>query len=450
MKSKIRRVLIANRGEIAVRIIRACKELKIESVAVYSEADRDSLHVRMADKAVCIGLASASKSYLNARAILATALAYKADAIHPGYGFLSENPEFALLCEQEGVTFVGPSSQTIRSMGDKVAARVLAQRAGVPTTPGSEGAIEDIKEAQKVAAEIGYPVLLKASAGGGGRGMRVVESPSDLDKNLKEAMGEAQSAFGNPAVYIEKYMTNIRHIEIQILGDGKTAIHLGERDCSTQRRNQKLIEESPSTVLKAEVRDAMAAAAVNLCQLAEYSSAGTIEFIYDQDEDKFYFIEMNTRIQVEHPVTEVVTGIDLVKHQFLIADGESLSLRQSDIASHGHAIEFRINAEDFENGFRPSPGTIGLVQLPGGPGVRVDTHIYPGYAVPPFYDSLLAKVICFGVNRDEALARAARALDEMVVEGVKTTIPFHRQIIAHPIFRTGSINTRFVHDSLGF
>ena len=450
MPNKIKRALIANRGEIAVRVMRACKELQIETIAVYSEADRDSLHVQMADKAVCIGSPSASKSYLNGRTIVSTALAYKADAIHPGYGFLSENAEFALLCEQEGVTFVGPASKTIRSMGDKVAARMLAEKAGVPTTPGSKGAVADLRDARKVADEIGYPVLLKASAGGGGRGMRVVDSPADLENKLREAMGEAQSAFGDPAVYIEKYMTNIRHIEIQILGDGKTAIHLGERDCSTQRRNQKLIEESPSIVLAPEVRSAMASAAVNLCQVAEYSSAGTIEFIYDQDGDKFYFIEMNTRIQVEHPVTEVVTGIDLVKQQFRIADGDGLSLRQSDIGFQGHAIEFRINAEDFENGFRPSPGTIGLVRLPGGPGVRVDTHIYPGYTVPPFYDSLLGKVICFGAGRDEALARAGRALDEMVIEGVKTTIPFHKGIIAHPAFKAGSINTRFVHDILGF
>jgi acetyl-CoA carboxylase biotin carboxylase subunit len=449
MSKAIRKVLIANRGEIAVRVIRACKELGIETLAVYSEADRESLHVQMADQCVCVGSANASKSYLNTSAILSAALTFKADAIHPGYGFLSENWKFAQQCEEEGVTFVGPSSETIRCMGDKVAARALAHKAGVPTTPGSDGAVADSAAAKRVADEIGYPVLLKASAGGGGRGMRVVETAAELDRNLKEAMAEAQSAFGDSAVYIEKYMTNIRHIEIQILGDGQRSIHLGKRDCSIQRRNQKLIEESPSSVLEPKVREAMAHAAVSLCETAGYSSAGTIEFIYDQDTGNFYFIEMNTRIQVEHPVTEVVTGVDLVKHQFEIAQAGQLSLQQSDIRFNGHAIEFRINAEDFENGFRPSPGTISNVRLPGGPGVRVDTHIYPGYAIPPFYDSLIAKLICFGANREEALMRASRALGELIVEGVKTTIPLHQKIITLPAFRAGAVNTRFVHHEMG-
>jgi acetyl-CoA carboxylase, biotin carboxylase subunit len=449
MPQTIRRVLVANRGEIAVRVIRACKELGLETIAVYSEADRDSLHVQMADRAVCIGSSSASKSYLDMNTLMSTALVHKADAIHPGYGFLSENAAFAALCEKEKVKFVGPSSDTIRAMGDKVAARSLAERAGVPTTPGSTGAVADYEDAKKIADKIGYPVLLKASAGGGGRGMRVVERAEELSQKLREAMAEAQSAFGNPAVYIEKYMTNIRHIEIQILGDGKDAIHIGERDCSTQRRNQKLIEESPSSVLDKKVREAMAQSAVDLCRTAKYSSAGTIEFIYDQDSNNFYFIEMNTRIQVEHPVTEVVAGIDLVKHQFEIAESNSLSLRQKDIVSRGHAIEFRINAEDFEKGFMPSPGRIESVRLPGGPGIRVDTHIYPGYSVPPFYDSLIAKLICFGVDRREALARASRALGELKIEGIKTTIPFHQKIISHPAFRSGAINTRFVHTEMG-
>jgi acetyl-CoA carboxylase biotin carboxylase subunit len=334
-------------------------------------------------------------------------------------------------------------------MGDKVAARVLAHKAGVPTTPGSDGAVADFANAKSISNRIGYPVLLKASAGGGGRGMRVVESADELERKLKEAMAEAQSAFGNPAVYIEKYMTNIRHVEIQILGDGVKAIHLGERDCSTQRRNQKLIEESPSNVLEPKVREAMAKAAVSLCETANYSSAGTIEFIFDQDSGEFYFIEMNTRIQVEHPVTEVVTGVDLVQHQLDIAQSGLLSLSQNDITFRGHAIEFRINAEDFEDGFRPSPGKISNIRLPGGPGVRVDTHIYPGYTIPPFYDSLIAKLICSGGNRQQALARASRALGEMVVDGIKTTIPFHQRIIAHPSFIAGAINTRFVHQEMG-
>jgi acetyl-CoA carboxylase biotin carboxylase subunit len=449
MAKSIKRVLVANRGEIAVRVIRACKELGLETVAIYSEADRDSLHVSYADRSVCIGPATSAKSYLNQQTIISAALSYQADAIHPGYGFLAENADFAETCENEGIVFVGPTSKTIRMMGDKVTARSAAKQAGVPTTPGSDGAVRGHQEAADVATDIGYPILLKASAGGGGRGMRIVEAAAELERKLSEAMSEAQSAFGDSAVYIEKYMTDIRHVEVQILGDGERVVHLGERDCSTQRRNQKLIEESPSSVLPADVRDRMCASAVRLCQIAAYSNAGTIEFIYDQTEGKFYFIEMNTRIQVEHPVSEVVTGIDLVKEQLKIAATGSLAIDQSEIEFRGHAIEFRINAEDYENGFRPSPGQIESVRLPGGPGIRLDSHVVSGYQVPPFYDSLIAKLICYGRDREEALQRAARALDEFDIKGVKTTIPFHQRIICHPNFIAGNFNTRFVHNELG-
>lgn len=449
MASSIKRVLIANRGEIAVRVIRACKELGLETVAIYSEADRDSLHVSYADRSVCVGPATSAKSYLNQQAIISAALSFRADAIHPGYGFLAENADFAETCEKEGVVFVGPTSKTIRMMGDKVAARSVAKKAGVPTTPGSDGAVRGLHEAAEVANGIGYPILLKASAGGGGRGMRVVDAAPELERKLSEATSEAQSAFGDGAVYIEKYMTDIRHVEVQILGDGKRVVHLGERDCSTQRRNQKLIEESPSSVLPVNVRDRMCASAVRLCEIAAYSNAGTIEFIFDRTQEEFYFIEMNTRIQVEHPVSEVVTGVDLVKEQLNVAATGSLAIDQSDVEFRGHAVEFRINAEDYENGFRPSPGRIESVRFPGGPGIRVDSHITSGYEIPPFYDSLIAKLICYGRDRGEALERAARALDEFEVKGVKTTVPFHRRIIRHPSFIAGTFNTRFVHNELG-
>jgi acetyl-CoA carboxylase biotin carboxylase subunit len=449
MRKPIKRILIANRGEIAVRIIRACKELQLETVAVYSEADRESLHVSYADRSVCIGPATSARSYLNQQMIVSAALSYQADAIHPGYGFLAENAQFAETCEKEGIVFVGPTSKTIRMMGDKVAARAAAKNAGVPTTPGSTGAVSGLKEAAELVREIGFPVLLKASAGGGGRGMRVVEAAGELERKLSEAMSEAQSAFGDSAVYIEKYMTDIRHVEVQVLGDGERVVHLGERDCSTQRRNQKLIEESPSSVLPKEVRESMCASAVKLCRAAGYSNAGTIEFIYDQGEKKFYFIEMNTRIQVEHPVSEVVTGLDLVKEQLKIAATGKLEIKQSEIDFRGHAIEFRINAEDYEHGFRPSPGRIESIRFPGGPGIRLDTHVTPGYEIPPFYDSLIAKLICFGRDRKEALERAARALNEFEVRGIKTTIPFHLKMIQHPQFVAGTFNTRFVHDELG-
>ncbi len=446
----MRRVLVANRGEIALRVIRACRELGLESIAVYSEADRDSLPVRVADQAVCIGYAPAAQSYRNPRAIVGAALAFGADAIHPGYGFLSENADFARLCEQQGIVFVGPDADVIAQMGDKIAARRLAKAAGVPTTPGSDGAVGDRTEALHIAAGIGFPVLLKAAAGGGGRGMRIVERAADLERMLGEAMAEAEAAFGDSAVYVERYLRNVRHIEVQVLGDGEHLIHLGERDCSSQRRNQKLVEEAPSPVLDDALRRRIGDSALALCRLARYKSAGTVEYILDQDTGEFYFMEMNTRIQVEHPVTEMITGVDLVKWQLRIAAGEKLSLRQDDVHARGHAIECRINAEDHERAFAPCPGRVTAYTAPGGPGVRVDSHLEGGYDVPPFYDSLLAKVICWGQDRAEAVARMQRALAEMRVDGVKTTIPFHRQLLAHASFRAGTINTRFVHDVLGY
>jgi acetyl-CoA carboxylase biotin carboxylase subunit len=445
---RIRRVLIANRGEIALRVIRACQELDIETVAVFSEADRDSAPVRMADRSVCIGAAAARESYLDPKRILGAAVALKVDAIHPGYGFLSENAAFAELVGREGIIFVGPSPQAIRSMGDKAMARRLAREAGVPTTPGSEGILNDASHAMRLAEQMGYPVLLKASAGGGGRGMRVVHSPDQIESAFHEASREARAAFGDGAMYLEKFMTSIRHIEIQVLGDGESVLHLGERDCSTQRRNQKLVEESPSPILDPKLREAIGEAAVRLCRHVGYTSAGTVECMLDPASDEFYFMEMNTRIQVEHPVTEMVSGLDLVKAQLRIADGEGLPMRQQDVRLHGHAIECRINAEDPERDFAPSPGVIRSFSPPGGAGVRVDSHLFSGYRVPPHYDSLLAKVICWGVDRAEAIARMRRALDELVIDGVATTSGFHRRLLASEDFRAGRVHTRFVQDEL--
>ncbi|HSC23131.1 MAG TPA: acetyl-CoA carboxylase biotin carboxylase subunit [Casimicrobiaceae bacterium] len=446
----IRRLLIANRGEIALRILRACRELGIETIAACSEADRDSLPVRLADRSVCIGRSPSSQSYLNVDALVGTAVAFGADAIHPGYGFLAEKPAFAERCVRENVTFVGPTAGMIALMGDKIAAKRAAREAGVPTTPGSEGAVTNRDEIAGIAKRIGFPLLLKASAGGGGRGMRIVPRAEDLARLLTEAMAEAQIAFGDPSVYVERYLTNVRHIEVQVLGDGERVIHFGERDCSSQRRNQKLVEEAPSPALDAKTRARVCEAAVALCRRVRYTSAGTVEFILDQDSGDFYFMEMNTRIQVEHPVTEMITGVDLVKEQLRIASGEPLAIRQQDVRLDGHAIECRINAEDHRSGFAPCPGHIVRFRAPGGPGVRVDSHLEAGCDVPPFYDSLLAKVICWGRDRDEALARMTRALHEMEVEGVRTTVPFHLELLAHERFRAGDVNTRFVHDVLGF
>ncbi len=446
----IRSVLIANRGEIALRVLRACRELGLEAIVAYSEADRGSLPVRLADRAICIGRAPSAQSYLNVEALVGTAVHHRIDAIHPGYGFLSEKPAFAERCEKEGVVFVGPRAGTIRLMGDKIAARRAAREAGLPTTPGSEGALADPAEAMRVAEAIGYPVLLKASAGGGGRGMRVVHRRADLERLLNESMAEAAAAFGDPSMYVERYLTDVRHVEVQVLGDGNDVIHLGERDCSSQRRNQKLVEEAPSPALDAALRERICEAAVALCKRVGYTSAGTVEFILDRRSREFYFMEMNTRIQVEHPVTEMITGVDLVKEQLRIASGEPLAVRQQDVRARGHAIECRINAEDHEAGFAPCPGRVERYVAPGGPGVRVDTHLEAGYVVPPYYDSLLAKVICWGADRGEALQRMRRALGELRIEGIKTTLPFHAHLLAHERFASGDINTRFIHEVLGF
>jgi acetyl-CoA carboxylase biotin carboxylase subunit len=445
---RLRRVLVANRGEIALRVLRACRELGLETVIVHSEADADSLPVRLADRAVCIGPARSNQSYLNAEFIVSAALIHQADAIHPGYGFLSENADFARLCEMEKIVFVGPKADVISQMGDKVRARQLAAEAGVPTTPGSAGKLRDAAEAAQLAAQIGYPVLLKAAAGGGGRGMRVVREANELADQFADAAREAKGAFGDDAIYVEKYLSNIRHIEIQVLSDGETVLHLGERDCSIQRRNQKLLEETPSPVLDSSVRARMCEAAVKLCRHVGYTSAGTIEFILDAASGEFYFMEMNTRIQVEHPVTEMVSGIDLVKAQLEIAGGTPLAITQDAIRFDGHAIECRINAEDSERDFAPCPGAITRYHAPGGPGIRIDSHIHAGYTVPPYYDSLLAKVVSWGRNRAEAIARMRRALHEMEVEGIKTTIPFHLGLLQHPNFIAGDVHTRFVENQL--
>jgi acetyl-CoA carboxylase biotin carboxylase subunit len=443
---KIRKILIANRGEIALRIVRACRELGIESILAHSEADANSLPARSADRTVCVGGSLASASYLSKERLVGAAVAFGADAIHPGYGFLAENAAFAELCAQQNIIFIGPSAEVIRAMGDKIEARKIAAAAGVPTIPGSSGAVADASIVRKIAETTGYPLLIKAAAGGGGRGMRVIDTQAELDRGLSEAMGEAQAAFGDASVYVEKYLTDIRHLEVQVLGDGFNAIHLGERDCSSQRRNQKLIEEAPCPSISDATRTALCAAAVDLCRRVAYASAGTVEFVYDNKEQRFYFIEMNTRIQVEHPVTEMVTGVDLVKEQIRIASGEGLRLRQEDIRTFGHAIECRINAEDPERNFIPSPGQVTEYLPPGGPGIRVDSHLEHGYVIPPFYDSLVAKVIAWGGDRSEAIDRMLRALGEMRVEGIATTIALQRRILESAPFRAGNVNTRLVNE----
>ena len=439
-----KRVLIANRGEIAVRVIRACQELGVETVAVYSTADADSLHVQLATRAVCVGPARAAESYLNLPALLTAATESGCDAVHPGYGFLSENAEFADLCAKCGLTFIGPSGDIIRQMGNKSAARALMQAHQVPVVPGSDGPVPDAQTALDLAETIGYPVLLKASAGGGGRGMRRVDAPEDLERLFHEAKSEAEACFGNGELYLEKLILNPRHIEFQILADTQGyVIHLGERDCSIQRKNQKLVEESPSKALTPELREAMGAAAVAAAKAAGYVNAGTIEFVLDQ-EGHFYFIEMNTRIQVEHPVTELVSGLDLVKEQLRIAAGLPLSVEQDEVVLRGHAIECRINAEDFRHGFRPCPGRTGFLHLPGGPGVRVDTLLYNGYEVSPFYDSLVAKLIVHAPTRLEAIRRMRRALAELVIEGYPTTADFAHLLLHHPDFVRGQYDTGFL------
>ncbi|SHG65106.1 acetyl-CoA carboxylase, biotin carboxylase subunit [Thermosyntropha lipolytica DSM 11003] len=438
------KVLVANRGEIALRVIRACKELGIKTVAVYSTADRESLHVKLADEAVCIGPPPAKQSYLNIPNIIAAAQTTGAEAIHPGYGFLAENAYFAELCASNDIKFIGPKAEAIEIMGDKIRAKEIVKKAGVPLVPGSDGAVKNYEEAVRIADKIGYPVMIKASAGGGGRGMRLAHSPEDLREALQTARMEAGAAFGNDEVYIEKYIEEPRHIEIQILGDEHGhIIHLGERDCSLQRRNQKLLEEAPSVFVDEELRYKMGMTAVKAAREVGYFSAGTIEFLVDKHKN-FYFIEMNTRIQVEHPVTEMVTGIDLVKEQIKIAAGEALTYRQEDIKINGWAIECRINAEDPANDFCPSPGAVSRYIVPGGIGVRVDSSVYPGYVIPPYYDSMVAKLIVWGKDRMEAIARMKRALQEFTVEGVKTTIPFHLKVLDNAFYRRGEVYTNFI------
>ncbi len=439
-----RKVLIANRGEIALRVIRACRELGVQTVAVYSEADRESLHVRFADDDVCVGPPPGRLSYLRIPNLIAAAEITGADAIHPGYGFLAENAEFAATCAASNITFIGPTPDQIRQMGDKATARRLAKEAGVPTVPGTPDTIDDPEEALAAAEAIGFPVIIKATAGGGGKGMRVAHDAEQFQQLFTLAQNEALAAFGNGAVYVEKYLTSPRHVEIQVLGDTHGAVvHLGERDCTVQRRHQKLIEESPSPALTPELRRRMGEAAVRLAAAINYVGAGTLEFLLDRD-GSFYFMEMNTRIQVEHPVTEMVTSFDLVKDQIRVAAGERLSFRGSGESLRGHAIECRINAEDPYRNFQPSPGLITAYHPPGGPGVRVDSHVYAGYTVPPYYDSLLAKVIVHGNDRQEALQRMGQALDSFILEGVTTTIPFLARVIRHPAFVAGDIDTRFL------
>lgn len=438
------KILIANRGEIALRIIRACRELNIQTVAVYSEADRDSLHVRFADESVCIGPHPSHDSYLNIPAIISAAEITDVEAIHPGYGFLAENAHFAEVCQSCNITFIGPDPQTIVSMGDKVVARETMRKMGVPLTPGGKGVIPNKEEALKIAKKIKYPVILKASAGGGGKGMRVCHNDMALVSAFNIAQNEAEANFGNPDVYMEKYLEGPRHIEFQILADNYgNVIHLGERDCSIQRRHQKLLEEAPSPAVSAKLRKKMGDIAIKAAKAVEYKGAGTIEFLLDAEEN-FYFMEMNTRVQVEHPVTEMVTGIDIVKEQIRIAAGEKLKFKQEDVKVFGAAIECRINAEDPYNNFMPCPGKIEQLNLPGGNGVRIDTHIYAGYMISPYYDSMVAKLIAFGKDRTEAISIMKRALEEIYVSPIKTTIPFHSEILKNPLFEQGEATTLFL------
>jgi acetyl-CoA carboxylase biotin carboxylase subunit len=438
----IKKILIANRGEIALRIIRTCREMGIKTVAVYSDADADSLHVRFADEAVCIGPGPSKESYLNIPRIIAAAEITNADAVHPGYGFLAENAEFSDICKDSKLIFIGPDAAMINAMGNKSFAKETMRAAGVPVVPGSGGVVENVEAAKKLAEEIGVPLMIKASAGGGGKGMRIVKSLDEVEKAFQTASSEAELAFGNGEVYIEKFVENPRHVEVQILGDKfGNIIHLGERDCSIQRRHQKLIEESPSPIVDEDLRKRMGDAAILGAKSVNYLGAGTIEFLVDKNKD-FYFMEMNTRIQVEHPVTEEVTGFDLIQAQIKVADGNEIKLK--DVKFSGHAIECRINAEDPENNFRPSPGTVTAFHVPGGHGIRVDTHCYAGYTIPPYYDSMIGKLIVVGKDRDEAVRKMSRALDEFIIEGVKTTIPFHQKIMTNKKFLSNNYDTSFI------
>jgi len=439
-----RKVLIANRGEIAVRIIRACRELGVRCVAVYSTADRNSLHAQIADEAVCIGPAATKDSYLNMNAVIQAAINTGAEAIHPGFGFLSENAEFARLCEKNNIVFIGPSYKSIEMLGDKANAKQTMAAAGVPVIPGSDGAVKSLEEAKEIAEKAGYPVLVKASAGGGGRGIRRVDKPEDLEAQIIAAQQEAKNFFGDDSVYIEKFLINPHHVEIQIIADTYgNCIYLGERDCSMQRRNQKVLEECPSPIVNEELRKKMGKAAVTAAKQSGYCNAGTIEFLVDENRD-FYFMEMNTRIQVEHPITEEVTGFDLVKAQISIASGEKLSVKQEDIKLTGHAIECRINAENPELDFRPSPGTIRSLYTPGGPGIRIDSAVYQGYTITPYYDSMISKLIAHGANRDEAIIKMKWALSEFIVEGVDTNIDFQLELIKRPEFVEGNYDNGYL------
>lgn len=440
----IRKVLIANRGEIAVRVIRACKEMGIKTVAIYSEADKEAMHTQLADESICVGTPKSKDSYLNESNIISAAVITKCNAIHPGFGFLSEKAEFAAICEECNIKFIGPNSDVINIMGNKSKAREMMKKAGVPIVPGSEGLIKSFEEARVEAKRIGYPVMIKASAGGGGKGIRIVKEEGELENSFFTAKSEAQINFGDDSVYMEKFIENPRHIEFQILADSfGNVVHLGERDCSVQRRNQKLLEEAPSSILSDELRDKMGRAAVDAAKAVGYTNAGTIEFLVDKHKN-FYFMEMNTRIQVEHPVTEMVTSVDIVKEQLRIANGEELSITQEDINVKGHSIECRINAENPSKNFAPSPGKIGFLNLPGGNGIRVDTAVYPGYTIPPVYDSMIAKVIVHGNNREEAINKMIRALDEFVIEGVECNIDFQIDILNNKKFKLGIFDTSFI------
>lgn len=443
------KVLIANRGEIAVRIIRACREMGIKTVAVFSEPDREALHAQLADEAVCIGSAKAADSYNNMTNIISAAVEKKVQAIHPGFGFLSENSTFAAMCEECNIKFIGPNPSVIDAMGNKSNARSMMIKAGVPVIPGSDGVVEDIERAYEIAEQLGYPVMVKASAGGGGKGIRIVRRKEDLQKAFESAKSETKAAFGDDAMYMEKVIENARHIEVQVLGDNfGNIVHLGERDCSLQRKNQKILEEAPSPAVSQETRKEMCAAAVRAAKAAGYQSAGTIEFLYDKS-GKFYFMEMNTRVQVEHPVTEMITGIDIIKEQLRIADGSKLSVAQKDIQINGHAIECRINAENPDKGFAPCPGLIDYLLLPaGGLGIRVDTAVYEGYEIPPYYDSMIAKVIVHGKDRGEAIAKMRRALYEFIIDGIDTNIEFQNRILNHKDYIAGEFDTSFLENNL--